>query len=76
MRQRRPFNVVVAAVANKLARILWAMSAAAKPIAPPPDADAPRKASTSCEGERRGDGKIGRTERQNPRWSTSFGSFP
>jgi transposase len=25
LRQRRPFNVVVAAVANKLARILWAM---------------------------------------------------
>jgi transposase len=27
LRQRRPFNVVVAAVANKLARILWAMLA-------------------------------------------------
>jgi hypothetical protein len=25
LRQRRPFNVAVAAVANKLARILWAM---------------------------------------------------
>jgi transposase len=25
LRQRRPFNVVVAAVANKLARIIWAM---------------------------------------------------
>jgi transposase len=25
LRQRRPFNVVVAAVANKLARILWSM---------------------------------------------------
>ena len=25
LRARRPFNVVVAAVANKLARILWAM---------------------------------------------------
>ena len=35
LRARRPFNVVVAAVANKLARILWAMSAAAKPIGPP-----------------------------------------
>jgi hypothetical protein len=25
LRARRPFNVVVAALANKLARILWAM---------------------------------------------------
>ena len=25
LRERRPFNVVVAAVANKLARIIWAM---------------------------------------------------
>jgi hypothetical protein len=25
LRARRPFNVVVAAVANKLARILWAL---------------------------------------------------
>ena len=25
LRQRRPFNVVVAAVANKLARIIWAL---------------------------------------------------
>jgi transposase len=25
LRERRPFNVVVAAVANKLARVLWAM---------------------------------------------------
>jgi transposase len=25
LRARRPFNVVVAAVANKLARIIWAM---------------------------------------------------
>ena len=25
LRARRPFNVVVAAVANKLARVLWAM---------------------------------------------------
>jgi transposase len=25
LRQRRPFNVVVAALANKLARIVWAL---------------------------------------------------
>jgi transposase len=25
LRRRRPFNIVVAAVANKLARIVWAM---------------------------------------------------
>jgi hypothetical protein len=31
LRQRRPFNVVVAAVAHKLARILWAMLAHGEP---------------------------------------------
>ena len=30
---RRPFNVAVAAVANKLARILWAMLARGEPYA-------------------------------------------
>jgi transposase len=30
LRQRRPFNVAVAAVANKLARILWALLARGK----------------------------------------------
>ena len=31
LRARRPFNVVVAAVANKLARILWAMLSRGEP---------------------------------------------
>jgi transposase len=31
LRARRPFNVVVAAVANKLARILWAILSRGEP---------------------------------------------
>jgi transposase len=36
LRQRRPFNVVVAAVANKLARIIWAMLSRGEAYRPVP----------------------------------------
>jgi transposase len=35
LRERRPFNVVVAAVANKLARIIWAMLSRGEAYRPP-----------------------------------------
>jgi hypothetical protein len=57
LRARRPFNVVVAALANKLARIVWAMlsrgeayrAAACDPGREPPDAELPRAARANIE---------------------------
>jgi Transposase len=76
LRERRPFNVVVAAVANKLARIICAMLSRGEAYRPPRAAARDqipgrvgrmrrlrtRWTSTSCAGDLRREGSIARTE--------------